>query len=440
MQIAELAERAGNPRSVVFAHGIASFDVAFYRGTGLELRVSAADPALPRAAPEPYSWGRAGGHASRAFRLAFAGRDEDAQSAVVRALPAVQRAGGGVVGYTPLICRCCEALWHVGRADFAGILEQSLLTKTLAGDFRCPGVDARRAMAQLCALTGRPAEAHEWFERARAVLDEQGARPLRALVDLDEAWMEVRRGRHGDRERARALLDVACEQFHVIGMPGWIEHAEALRGSAGAAVAVPAAGERAARVAGPARDAATLRYVFRCDGDYWTIVFETADIRFKDSKGMQYLAHLLRHPGREVHVFELMDQRIEEQRPDVGSRGVPILDAAAKAAYRRRLAELDTELAEAVAFNDSGRAEQLRAEIDAIGEQFAAAVGLGGRDRVALSASERARSTVTHRIKTAIKRIAMHSPALADHLANRVKTGTFCVYRPDPTRAIEWTL
>ena len=40
--------------------------------------------------------------------------------------------------------------------------------------------------------------------------------------------MEARRGPHGDRERARALLDVACEQFQAIGMPGWIERAEAL--------------------------------------------------------------------------------------------------------------------------------------------------------------------------------------------------------------------
>ena len=137
-------------------------------------------------------------------------------------MPAVERAGGGVAGYTTLICRCCQALWRLGRADFADVLERNLRAKTLAGDFRDLGVDARLAMAQLCALTERPGEAHQLFERARAVLDEQGARPLRALVDLDEAWMEIRRGTHGDRDRARALLDVATEQFEAIGMPGWI--------------------------------------------------------------------------------------------------------------------------------------------------------------------------------------------------------------------------
>jgi hypothetical protein len=131
---------------------------------------------------------------------------------------AVER-GWWRISYTALIALLPGAL-APGRADFADVLERNLLAKTLAGDFRDLGVDARLAMAQLSALTGRPGDAHQWFERARAVLDEQGARPLRALVDLDEAWMEVRRGPHGDRDRARALLDVACEQFQAIGMPG----------------------------------------------------------------------------------------------------------------------------------------------------------------------------------------------------------------------------
>lgn len=44
--------------------------------------------------------------------------------------------------------------------------------------------DARLSLARLCAVAGRPEEAREWFVRERAVLDEQGARPLRAITDL----------------------------------------------------------------------------------------------------------------------------------------------------------------------------------------------------------------------------------------------------------------
>ena len=42
------------------------------------------------------------------------------------------------------------------------------------------------------------------------MLDEQGARPMRAMTDFDDAWVEVRRGGAGDRERALALLEAAA--------------------------------------------------------------------------------------------------------------------------------------------------------------------------------------------------------------------------------------
>jgi hypothetical protein len=81
-------------------------------------------------------------------------------------------------------------------------------------------------MARLCALTARFDEARQWFDDARAVLDEQGARPLRAIVDYDEALMYARRNAPGDREHARSLCDEALRQFRDIGMPGWIVRAE----------------------------------------------------------------------------------------------------------------------------------------------------------------------------------------------------------------------
>jgi len=89
-------------------------------------------------------------------------------------------------------------------------------------------MDGRLALARLCALRRRYDEARDWFAKARTVLDEQGARPLRAIVDYDEALMYARRGAPGDSERARPLLDAALRQFRTLGMPGWIRRAEAL--------------------------------------------------------------------------------------------------------------------------------------------------------------------------------------------------------------------
>ena len=120
--------------------------------------------------------------------------------------------------------------------------------------------------------------------------------------------------------------------------------------------------------------------------------------------------------------------------------GLPVLDAQARSAYRRRLSELREEPAEADAFNDIGRTERARGEIDAITGHLAAAVGLGGRNRVTGGAAERARSTVTHAINAALRRFRRSLPALADELALRLTTGTFCVYRPDPAHPTDWTV
>jgi hypothetical protein len=89
-------------------------------------------------------------------------------------------------------------------------------------------MDGRLALARLCALQQRWSEAAEWFAKSRTVLDEEDARPLRAIADYDEALMYARRGAPGDPERTRPLLDAALRQFRTLGMPGWIRRAEAL--------------------------------------------------------------------------------------------------------------------------------------------------------------------------------------------------------------------
>ena len=71
-------------------------------------------------------------------------------------------------------------------------------------------------------------------------------------------------------------------------------------------------------------------------------------------------------------------------------------------------------------------------------EYLSGALGLHGRPRALGSAAERARSAVTWRIRSAIKKIASAHPRLGRHLENTVRTGTFCVYRPEIP--IDWTV
>src|ERR1700676_2198811 len=143
--------------------------------------------------------------------------------------------------------------------------------------------------------------------------------------------------------------------------------------------------------------------IFRKEGGYWTVGYGGKSFRLKDSKGLGYLAHLLRHPALEFHVLDLVGG-IADQREDNGTsqstQGLPrgdedlekagihvtglgdageMLDDQAKLAYRHRLSELREELENAKGLGNVARAEKAEKEIDALTKELSRAVGLGGR-------------------------------------------------------------
>jgi tetratricopeptide (TPR) repeat protein len=228
----ELAERVRSTPVVTWLLGAARLELALVRDARGEWLASGAEAMLAQDAPEN-RWFAAVLRVAAALGQALLGNADAALARLAETLPAIERASAGAPEYTGLICHAASVLWLLGRADHAMVLERNLRAKVLAADFRYPQVDARLALAHVCALTGRHDEARAWFARARGVLDEQGARPLRAIVDYDEALAFQRRGRRGDRTRTRPLLDAARAQFEAIGMPGWIARAEALARSLG---------------------------------------------------------------------------------------------------------------------------------------------------------------------------------------------------------------
>ena len=178
--------------------------------------------------------------------------------------------------------------------------------------------EPHRSLAQLCALQGHHDAAVELFVRAREGLDPHGARPLRALVDCDEALMYVHRGAAGDYERARPLLENAPVQLRDIGMPGWIrcaEHmarhgrewtpAEQSAAGNGTREGAEGAGEEVGRGA-PFRtqDPRAASSVLRRFGDMWTITFSGTTTQLRATRGLQYLARLLAQPLRELHATD----------------------------------------------------------------------------------------------------------------------------------------
>jgi hypothetical protein len=200
--------------------------------------------------------------------------------------------------------------------------------------------------------------------------------------------------------------------------------------------------------------------IFRKEGEYWAIGYGRKSFRLKDTKGLGHLAHLLQHPAAEFHVLDLAggigsqreagetsqsglphgDEDLEKAGIHIGSLGDAgeMLDDQAKVAYRRRLSELREELEEAKELGNVERAEKAEAEIDALTSELSRAVGLGGRNRKAASASERARQSIAKTIKSVVERIAQSDARLGDILSRCIKTGTFCSYQPNADFPIAW--
>ncbi|MEV6874202.1 AAA family ATPase [Amycolatopsis sp. NPDC051128] len=181
--------------------------------------------------------------------------------------------------------------------------------------------------------------------------------------------------------------------------------------------------------------------VFAEDGVLWLLRFGGHDARLSGSKGLRDLACLLARPGVPVPALDLVTARSPgvTRSEDVHAEGDlgEVLDATARAAYRKRLRELTAEADDADAAGDSERSAKLAVERDALVDQLSAAYGLGGRPRRAGSPAERARTAVTARIRATIDRIGRVHPELGRHLRASIRTGTVCVYEPETPRRWE---
>jgi tetratricopeptide (TPR) repeat protein len=343
------------------------------------------------------------------------------------------------------MARLADVVSFVGDVRRAAILYDLLLPYVdrcvvVGGSLVCRGA-VSRPLGVLATGLARYDEAERLFEKALEMNARIRGRVWVAHTQHDYARMLVARDGPGDREKAAALAGQALVTAREVGMKLLEANVLELRAAAGLA--------EGKSVAPAPEDRSTLGVsaVFRRDGDIWTIAYEGRSLRLKDAKGLQYIAHLLRHEGREFHAAELAagadaetplgHERDGDVAPGLGDAGA-ILDAQAAAEYRQRLEELRAELEEATRHNDTGRATKVREEIDFLTDELSAAYGVGGRVRKAGDIADRARKAVTSRIRETIARIGREHGALGRHLDNAIRTGLFCSYQPD--RSPNWNV
>ena len=164
------------------------------------------------------------------------------------------------------------------------------------------------------------------------------------------------------------------------------------------------------------------------EGDTWRWTYAGSSVVIKASKGMNDLARLVAEPGREMSALDLMGST------KAADDAIPTLDSEARSDIEHRIRELQDDLDDAERNHDLQRAERAAVEMDVLIDHLTAAVGLGGRSRRTGTDPERARSAVTQRIRSTIKRIDRLHPKLGGHLSVSLHTGIFCSYRPpEPT-------
>lgn len=175
-------------------------------------------------------------------------------------------------------------------------------------------------------------------------------------------------------------------------------------------------------------DARPERLVRRGDG--WVVHFRGHQVVVGDMKGLHDIRRLLERPGDELHCLDLAE------RMDDSYAGDETLDSAARQALKTRIRDLQEELAEAEDMNDLGRVQRLSGEMEDLLSVLSTALGLRGRTRRLGSLAERARTTVTWRIRHAVRKLGEAHAPLGRHLENSVRTGTFCSYKPE--HPVEW--
>jgi tetratricopeptide (TPR) repeat protein len=248
------------------------------------------------------------------------------------------------------------------------------------------------------------------FELARASADELTARPWAAYARLGVAECFLQRGRPTDTARPAALLDEVERAASEMGMNAVLTRARRARDLiASAAPVVPG-------------------NVWRFDGQVWTLGFGGRTINLRDAKGLHDLRLLLSQPGMAVSVERLIDP--ENGSVSRGVRSEPVLDEQARIAYRRRLDELEDAIQMALNEHRDDRASALDRERETLMRELKAATGLGGRKRRLGDEAERARKTVSARIRDTLRHLDATHPELAAHLRRGVSLGASCCYQP----------
>ena len=200
---------------------------------------------------------------------------------------------------------------------------------------------------------------------------------------------------------------------------------------------------------------------FPKEGPIWEIAFDGKTIRLADSRGLQYINHLISHPNEEVHVIELAaiarkptairavgKGEIQPDEPSDGPRtsggygasaidhGEPMLDPQAISEIKEARKDLLKRIAKAEKNHDEAMAEKLQNELHSL-NMHATKMFYGGKVKNLGNHAHKIRKSVSKCIRAILDKIEQEHPTLSNHFTGSISTGMCCSYKPQPS--IVWS-
>lgn len=335
-----------------------------------------------------------------------------------------------------------EAIAFVGDRDRAALAYPLLrpyagLQGTASLVASCGPVS--RYLGLLAATLERWSEADSHFTDAARMCREMGAQPHLAKTLFDHGRLLIQQAQVPTLKRGLGFIEQARAIATRLAMPGLLRACDELLTASNAGSKIGSADQPP--------------HSLEKAGNSWIIHYAGKQTPVGSTKGMAYIAELLRYPDREILAIDLIRALNAEPSTtppsprSAASRGIirkrrhfteDVLDAKARRSYQRRLESLEDELSTAESDGDPERVLELRDEIEQLERELSRGIGLGGRVRQS-SDVERARISVTRAIHLAMGRIAESAPEAGATLARCIRTGTYCCYVPgadaEPVRA-----
>jgi hypothetical protein len=191
-------------------------------------------------------------------------------------------------------------------------------------------------------------------------------------------------------------------------------------------------------------------YIFRNEGDTWAVKYNNELKNIKHTKGMDYIAFLLRNQGQKMHSMKMyqamsgfipnVDERLSKASPERiesdeglhvdGKDAFELVDQKDIDSVKNKIKRLEDELNQAMMENDSVRENEISIKLDKLNDYLSKCT-YKGKIRTASDATERMRVSIYMAIKTAKNNIKKHHKELFNHLNKFITTGTSISYSPD---------